>query len=286
MGALLLVATLLLSGCGSDVSAPVSPEATELERARAEQLERFRSRLQAEGATWEGELVAVEAAIASGKLQGVAWPTKEDTVKAATVLGAEWAAGPRVLAAAGEVDRYIGLTGAIKDAGVVAADKAQCGDANAVTAAWMGIANTPTTDPQRKAAEGAAGKLERCRKTLAASTVKAAQDLANGGREAIAHKLERTLLDSGLDTQVTVRGTNKDQLRIKGWGMTRVAAHQMAEGGAMGPGSFLWNLQEAGFSKVTWVSGAGDSTFYTLEPKPLPDPLAGTVLGQPFTLPK
>ncbi len=148
---------------------------------------------------------------------------------------------------------------------VVISDRKKCTTPLEIQTAWADLQLVGPEEAERREAASLTRSLERCRakteRELSAGLGKMMMDQ----RIAMAPKMERSFLDDGLDVRVSVEGTNKDRLRMTWVLFGRATVHQMTDGGAMRPSSFLRNLQDAGFRKVTFSDGFSESIFYDLE---------------------
>lgn len=186
------------------------------------------------------------------------------------------------------VERLEKIAGGVSAAKSVVSDKQKCDTPKEIADAWTLLSEVRPQDPEWKEARSLAAKLERCRSSAERQLTKALKDLMVSQRAEMAGTMERSMLDSGVDVRVTLRGRDKDHIRI-GWIlMSRVAAHQLTDGGSMEEGALLFNLQRVGFRKVEFHDNYGESWSYTLQP---PDESQGgrmslepMGLGEPLVL--
>jgi hypothetical protein len=182
-----------------------------------------------------------------------------------------------------EIDRIEAIRRGLEVTKAVVNDADKCTNSDELRKAWKDLRRVRTTDPERSEAVRLARSLERCRVKTGRQLNAALKEVMMAGRVAIAEKMERLFLDDGMDVRVQVQGSNKDRLKLTWVLFGRATIHQVTNGGSMTKGSFLRNLEDAGFRRVTFSDGFGESTWYDLEPEPL-DMLATEGLKEPFTL--
>lgn len=109
---------------------------------------------------------------------------------------------------------------------------------------------------RKKAALDAEASRKKAAATAAAS--------AMAGRLAWASAAEKKMLDSGMEVDFIVTGSKKDLLTVKWVLMSKVQVYRLTNDDSMADGSFLSNLQKAGFRKVTFSDGYNYGVTYTL----------------------
>lgn len=114
-------------------------------------------------------------------------------------------------------------------------------------------------------------KLKPCRIQIEREEAKARHDAetaaasaAIAGRELWARQAEKTMLGKGMEVDFILSGGSKDLLTVKWILMSKVQVYQITEDDSMREGSFLANLQKAGFRKVTFTDGYDYGVTYTL----------------------
>lgn len=175
------------------------------------------------------------------------------------------------------VERLAALRKDIKHAGRVAEglalskevvnDAEKCTTPVDIEAAWKMLKTTVPADPEWKEAQRYAPRLERCRVKAEKSLTKTLQDLMMAQRVAMPATMEGVFLDNGMDVRISLSGSRKTTIKYSWVLFSRVSVHQLTDGGAMGPGSFLRNLQDAGFKKVIFSDKYSESWTYDLKPE-------------------
>lgn len=165
-----------------------------------------------------------------------------------------------------EATRKAGLAEGVKTARIFAG-KPDCGkDAKNLSQAWGLVNVARKTDPEWDDAVKVADSLEQCRKKLEGNLTKTLAAVRAQSRVEWAKQSEQDLLGKGMDTTFTVSGGAKDQLKIKWVLMSRVTIHKMTNGGSMNEGSFLSNIQAAGFRRAEFTDGYNFGRYYDLKP--------------------
>ncbi len=256
--------------------------AAEQQRAAAEQWATSKDELTAAVAAGEEALETrepdtVRAAVkpAAEPLTSIAKHSKEPDVAA---LWERYQAVNAEAARIGTIHRGLATTKAIVN------DADKCTNSEDLRTAWSDLRNVRADDPERPEAQRLTRSLERCRVKTGRQLNAALKETMMAGRVVVAERMERRFLDEGMDVRVQVQGSNKDRLKLTWPLFGRVTIHQMTDGNSMSKGSFLRNLEEAGFRKVTFSDGYTQSTWYDLEPEP-DDMLAEVGLAEPFKLP-
>ena len=155
---------------------------------------------------------------------------------------------------------------AVEQGQKVVADKSQCETPKSISDVWNGLRLVQRSDPNWPAASALAPRLEACRKRTEATLSKGLRSIMVAQREAWRDKAEKTFLDGGMNVDVTLSGTHKDQATLKWALMSKVTVHKLTDDGSMRAGSFLDGLQKIGFRKVHFTDGWDYGVFYTLEP--------------------
>jgi hypothetical protein len=177
---------------------------------------------------------------------------------------------------------------AITQAADIADDPKQCDTAKMIADTWTKLKQAMPTDTNWSKAQMAARQLERCRKNVEQATSKGLRAIMITQRDAWRDTYETDLLKKGINADVTLSGSGKDQVRIKWALISKAAVYQITDGGKMGDGSFLGSLQKMGFQKVTFTDGFDETWYYTLKPQDEQNggkiTLAGMGLDQPLVL--
>lgn len=253
--------------------AEASVEAGELDDAR-KQLDQARQ-LGTNGALTEvsqqldRQLREREVAKLPGLLREVTTANKSEDWDAALALCAEAETidrefeGLKLACSSSREGKRISLLPArIESALAVADDEGKCDTPLEIADAWKGLQEVKSTDSQFRKAQRAASKLERCRKKIERHISKGIRDTMVSQRENWASNYESSLLDSGVDTRVTLRGKYKDRIKIKWVLLSRARVHQITK-----DGTFLAGLEKAGFTRVTFSDGYYESWYYDLSPE-------------------
>jgi hypothetical protein len=187
-----------------------------------------------------------------------------------------------------EANRKSSIAEGIAAAKKVVADREQCQTSKAIADAWTKVKLVKKDDSEWAEATGAVAGLERCRKQTERSLSAGLQGIMKQQRQTAARNMEKAMLSQGMDMDFTVTGTQSDRLTVKWALMGKVAVFKITNDGSMAEGSFLSNIQNAGFRRVTFTDGFDFGYYYDLHP---PDEtkggstvLAGMGLGSPLTL--
>jgi hypothetical protein len=162
--------------------------------------------------------------------------------------------------------------------------KSKCDSADDLVSAWTRLRTVESTDAQYKRALTAASALERCRRTAYQVLLKGLRGVMQAQRETFAGQYENELLGEGLDVHVRLGGSLKDRLTIEYVLFNRAWAYKITDGGSMKEGSFLGNLENAGFKRVTFSDGFSESFYYDLNPVTEEQTIADKGLATPFRM--
>jgi hypothetical protein len=169
--------------------------------------------------------------------------------------------------------------------GAVATAKSKCDSAEDLTKAWERLRTIVKGDALYPRAVTAAAALERCRKAQVQLALKGLRKLGKASREQFAHEYEHKLLTQGMNVRIRLGGALKDRLTIQFILFDRTAPYQITNDGSMAEGSFLSNLQNMGFKRVTFTDGYDYSSGYDLSPMAEEQILATKgALAEPFKL--
>lgn len=191
-----------------------------------------------------------------------AWKEAGKECRAAKAIDAEYEGISAACAPVEEQLLLIGRKEAVANAEAVSADADKCQTPLALSEAWEELKKIPSDDPSFKKAKRVASKLEKCRKKTERAFDKGLRDIMVSQREAYVEKLDRAMLESGMDARVTLGGKHKDKLKIKWVLIGRATAHEMAH-----EGGILVAAEKIGFKRVTFTDGYYESFYYDLEPQ-------------------
>jgi hypothetical protein len=163
--------------------------------------------------------------------------------------------------------RFGKVQGSLQYGQRVVADKKLCDTPKEIADVWGGLKLVRRTDPMWPAVSSLVPKLESCRKRAEATLNAGMRSIMVAQREAWRGKVEKLFLDQGMDVDVTLSGTYKDQARLKWALMSKVTVHKLTDDDSMREGSFLHGLQKIGFRKVTFSDGWDYGVVYTLHPE-------------------
>lgn len=155
--------------------------------------------------------------------------------------------------------RKAAVAGWIFEAREVAAQ--ECDTPKSIADAWTNLRKVGEDDEGYAVAKKVATALEKCRKKAEKEFDAALRGVMVAQRERRASEIEATMLESGIDWSVTLRGKYKDQMRIEWILLGRVAVHQMTKDGEL-----IAGLQKIGFKRVVFTDGYYESYTYDLEP--------------------
>jgi hypothetical protein len=223
--------------------------------------------------------VAGLMAVASSRLKAQQAQTAEaqrKQVALATRLGAE----------ALETKRKQSVASGVAAGRVIVSKEGACDSPEAVSDAWSSLKLARAGDAEWAEASTLLAKLEPCQQRIAkqaalaaeAAQKKAALDAegarkkaaataaanAMTGRLAWASASEKKMLENGMEVDFIVTGSKKDLLTVKWVLMSKVQVYRLTNDDSMAEGSFLSNLQKAGFRKVTFSDGYNYGVTYTL----------------------
>lgn len=148
----------------------------------------------------------------------------------------------------------------------VVEDDDLCTTPKAIAEAWDRLRLAKPNDAQWSEAQVLARRLERCRQQTERALSQGVRDVMRQQRADAAQKLERTFLDQGLSAEVAAQGQNKDRLQIKYPLITKAWAHKLTDNSSKAEGSFLANMENIGFRRVTFTDGFQESWYYDLTP--------------------
>jgi hypothetical protein len=151
---------------------------------------------------------------------------------------------------------------ALADAKKLVADKDLCDTPLALKNVWTVFKTLTPADPEYAEAKALTAKLEACRAKTEKALTKGVMDLMQNQRVGIRTKLDQHFLENNLDVDVSVSGSNKDQITLSNvlFG-NRAIVHNMTK-----EGDILETLQKVGFKRVTFSNGFGKSQYYDLQP--------------------
>jgi hypothetical protein len=187
-----------------------------------------------------------------------------------------------------EASRRQKLAASLVAAEKVVKEKGLCDTPKAIADAWNGVKLVTRKDPEWGAAVTVTSGLERCRKAVEASLSRGLQKLMIQQREQWASRAETSMLDKGMNVDFVLAGPAKDRVTMRWALMSKAAVHKITDGGSMGEGAFLGQLQKVGFRRVTFSDGFNFGVYYDLKPPSESSGgatvLQGVGIGKPLVL--
>lgn len=146
------------------------------------------------------------------------------------------------------------------DEGLAEVDTKKC---TGLESGWRKIKKVRPQDPQYEQAKKMLPKLEKCRKKSIKSMEKLLLEMRAENRKNIGKEIDKTFLSNRLDVKVKTSGKGHTKLALTHvFFSSRVSVNDVVKGNGL-----LGRLEEAGFSKVTFLSGFGERIWYDLDPK-------------------
>lgn len=170
---------------------------------------------------------------------------------------------PQIEGACGEVDAELRKRDAIKwIAEANRASSEECDTPLTLGNAWRNLRQIRPEEDTYEQAKKSAARLEKCRRSTEKMLSAGLRSIMIDQRVGWATRYESSLLDSGIDANVTLHGKQKDHVKIRYILVGRAMVHQVTK-----DGEFLAELEKIGFKKVTFSDGYFESWYFDLSPQ-------------------
>lgn len=121
------------------------------------------------------------------------------------------------------------------------------------------------SDSERNEAQVLLKEVERRNLEIKRTVAILTKEMMIKQREEYREKLDKIFLQSGMDVDVVLEGTEKEVLKLRYVLWSRPLVHQFTKGGDMSDGSFLSNLKQAGFKEVYFDNKDDFNSCYNLQ---------------------